>query len=575
MVLAPRPTASNPLAAVRQLMGDFAPLIAQIKHLQSTAVVERRLMGMEQWISSDILPVDVVFDDAIELDLEELLHWISPDLTRARFARETAIHIAVGNMELRVWPAHTPPTNLAGAVARPVLLAVIEPRTSAEAIEVAGQDRPMSVILCDEQAPSELLISLKRSSWVLDQVTRTSGVGSFESWWRLRHERSTEVLRATALCRALHSTTMILAQILEQETRGVRVKRGLLQQQLLANQQRALSPAVSEASSDLRQLFQQYSQSFEKNVRDRLQALIAPPNGSLWLEIQRQVEMLTELTWAKTARSERSGLPPAFQQRLLSTIQEQLLTHCGSDLIALGNMWANLESDLERMAIRRGVPTIPFHADLLDQDACQKLLTQFVFFQTLYRGERIRHGLMEFVMHSRQYQMLALMLFSILGPVGYVIRSQWKIWIPLSIGLLAAGVVSTARLKMREDVESKQRELERASEWILSELRRVLVDFQRAWMTTLTEHITDQSRKMLSAWDSGLRSYGQSYATELVDQRHQLQKQLQSLDSEDRRVSYSIRTRETLMSALSQVEAELRQLLLASVSTPTAVRTFK
>ena len=197
-----------------------------------------------------------------------------------------------------------------------------------------------------------------------------------------------------------------------------------------------------------------------------------------------------------------------------------------------------------------------------------------LFIERKYAGEVPKHGFGEFIAAAKQWQMpfsvATFMLIQILRTFGdtngATMKTVTKVLSVLSVTLLIAGIPAAVRRIKRERLELDGRELAKARDSLRSEARRILTEFQRTWLATLDAHLKAQSSETLEQAEDTVREYLTRKAAESSEEKLRLQRQLQGLETLERRVAQAGKGRDQLAATLAQVRGDLTQLFLGALN---------
>jgi hypothetical protein len=186
-----------------------------------------------------------------------------------------------------------------------------------------------------------------------------------------------------------------------------------------------------------------------------------------------------------------------------------------------------------------------------------------VVWQRGYESDSMRHGFFEQLMMARRYLMILFMFLSAFG-LSFL-RSYTEIMIPLSILLLGVGALVVVQSAKRERHEQNAKELEKAKEAIRNEVRRILSDVQRGWSSAVSQYLSDQQQSLLAQIEPLLREHQTRRTSENSEEKMKMQRQSQGLENIERKLTAVAKGRDMLASSLSQLQGEIRQLVLGAV----------
>ena len=93
-------------------------------------------------------------------------------------------------------------------------------------------------------------------------------------------------------------------------------------------------------------------------------------------------------------------------------------------------------------------------------------------------------------------------------------------------------------------------------------------DLQRGWASLLSQHLAEQTQQLQYQVESGTREYQGRQAADAAEEKQRIQRQLQVLETTEKRLQTAAKGRETVGKAISQTRGELKQLFLNLVKPP-------
>ncbi len=580
----PRVTTTTALPTVRQLAGDLARWVKEAGHLPSAQRLKDDLEQLQSRCGERVIEADLAFGCQPEsfqdghlpswlggaANIEQIIHAFQS-------GEPFAIPGAPGKYSLRIhaWPAATPPVYRVGYSRPPILIALadettIEKTEVIESIERAIEDRPFTLIVTPRRTDwlNQKLYAWRRLGWQVEAIdlTATPTPTLPERLEAPPWEAALDLAQAHSIASAVDSLASVFAQALDQEIRAVKVKRAMAQQQSMRSQQPASVNYSTELLNDLRQRLKSPFTEFERGVNDRLQNLIGPQIGSLWPEVESRLNSLGELEQERRARSMVTRLPAAFAEGLINDLHQKFSRHFLGDLVAMRDLFNFMQRDIDESSTKAGGPPIIINFQYLTDQSYQRLLQMNLAVQRPYQGEAPRQGFFEYAMVARRYLMIGFMALSIFG-LSFL-RSVREFMVPVSILLVSLGALSVYNSVRKERVESKKRELEKAREAMMNEIKRIFTDIQRGWPNILNQHLNDQQSSAILQIEAALREHQGKKALETAEEKQKIQRQLQGLETAERKLQAPAKGRDVVTNALAQLRGEFRQLFVSALRQP-------
>lgn len=424
-------------------------------------------------------------------------------------------------------------------------------------------DRPVLVVVGGNGSPGP---GLDTGAWLVESLQRPGEETLLERLSRPPWDGAADVLRACSAAGALDALTAAFSLLLEQEDRGIKVKRALAQQRAGKIQQRGGTATGSDLVADVRSRVQRQFSEFERGLNERATGVFTPGSGALWRAAEERIAALAELERTPLTKVDRLRVPAPFREDLVAFLRERIATHAQQDLQQMAEMYRVVAKDVERSLQAAGAPPLDLTFDAMRDGALARLLDNALAFQKEYAGELPRSGFYEYAMAARRYQMMFFLLFSSFG-LSFL-RNLREFMIPFSIVLLSFGAYRIAVNVSKERVESTARELEKARESLRSDVRRILTDAQRAWTGAVGQHLQVQIPLALANVESVLREHASRRAAEGAEEKQRVQRQLQGIENVERKLQAVTRGRDAVAKAVAQVRGELKQLLATTLRPP-------
>jgi len=478
-------------------------------------------------------------------------------------------------VKIRIWDAKEPPVYRSGTPRPPILIIAAdgdeEPDASTRSAMLrASSDRPVVMFACRPAASwkTNFATEVQAAAWYMEimDIDTLSATSIRKRWSASPWSGCTELLMAHSLANALDSQANVFGMALEGELRGLKAKRALAQQKATKFQQRPGTSSATELMSDIRSRLQRHFNEFLQGANVRMQTFVAPQNGPIAQGLEEWLAGLSDLERATTSTSTIISLPPKAEEEVLRILHDQLFRYCTSDMIATKDFFGIVHRELDQLMSEVNVPAISWQFRVLDDQKALRILEGQIIFQRHYKGELPKKGFFEYFMSARRYLTVLFMIMSAIGFSRW--RSNPEFMIPTSILLLGIGSLVVARTVKRERIEGHERELEKAKEMIRVETRRMLTEVQRAWTALLDQYLAEQQQDCIIAMENRIREHFARATSETAEERQRVQRQMQGLDTSERRLMPLLKNKDAISNAIAQMRGEFRQLLLTSLKVP-------
>lgn len=578
----PRVTVTTALPTVRGFVNDLARFSNEAGTLSQAQNLKGNLEVLQNLCQESGLEVDVAITSKSG---EELNDRLRSEVERnsegggngsvALLSREITDLNKAFPVKIRIWDAKEPPVYRSGTPRPPILIIAAdgdeEPDASTRSAMLrASSDRPVVMFACRPAASwkTNFATEVQAAAWYMEimDIDTLSATSIRKRWSASPWSGCTELLMAHSLANALDSQANVFGMALEGELRGLKAKRALAQQKATKFQQRPGTSSATELMSDIRSRLQRHFNEFLQGANVRMQTFVAPQNGPIAQGLEEWLAGLSDLERATTSTSTIISLPPKAEEEVLRILHDQLFRYCTSDMIATKDFFGIVHRELDQLMSEVNVPAISWQFRVLDDQKALRILEGQIIFQRHYKGELPKKGFFEYFMSARRYLTVLFMIMSAIGFSRW--RSNPEFMIPTSILLLGIGSLVVARTVKRERIEGHERELEKAKEMIRVETRRMLTEVQRAWTALLDQYLAEQQQDCIIAMENRIREHFARATSETAEERQRVQRQMQGLDTSERRLMPLLKNKDAISNAIAQMRGEFRQLLLTSLKVP-------
>lgn len=550
--MAARITPATALGTVRQLGADLARWTQEAGNLSAAPQLVRQLDDLQATVAAPRLLIEVW--DSHTADSATTATWLlgvapGPLLPLADGSRGVDGVVAGRPIRLVFATADRPATAQAGQVVPPLLIWMKE----LDAQPPPGlDDRPLVIVVTTsgERLADQPAIARGEPDGAL---TRFMAMPAMTS--------AVDLLQAEAAARALDALAGVAGLAMQQEGRAIRARRALLQQRAGAGPRPAAS--LTDMIAAQRSRLQRSFSDFSRGIDDRFAATLSAPAAPFWRALDEHLSGISELDREPRVKSLVTRLPTHAEEAWLDMVRQALVSHCLADLAALRDMLRAAGREIEEAVAEAGGPPLVVQFQHLTDDRVLRLVDQQLVPQRRYQGEIPRPGFFEYLMAARRYQMVVFMFLSAFG-LSFL-RTYREFMIPAAIGLLSLGMLQVAHSVKRERIESVAKELDKVREQLRNETRRMIADVQRAWPGLVSQHLSDQLPLALGNAEASVRDFFARVTNDAAEERQRLQRQLQSFEVAERKLTAPMKGRETVSQAIAHVRGELRQLIAAAV----------
>lgn len=526
--------------------------------------------------------VGVDVDLAVSRDLDEshahrIAAWLGADfepsaITSIAQAQKGEIRLVGddGSSVYRIVPMTQPPMHKAGAPRPAVLVcATVAGDETPDALhpDLEGllEGRPLAVLCVEPSIKDQLRGRPSQIAWVTDVRSvddlPPGGLGT-----RLSDgvaDGLPLLLRSYSALFALETAAEAVLLVSETEERALRVKRSATQHRANKLQQPVSGP--SEVIAEVQVRLQRTFGEFERGVRDRLHDLTAPTAGSLCSAADAVIDSVVSLQEEPRHKSVAVRLRAEDERRLLTSLRNCMRSHFSEDLRSLRDLNSITAGEIEKILEAAGIPAPGIQQMHLADSRLTRLIDSVARLDRAFHGELRKPGIYEYLEQTKKYYLLVGSLLAATGLSG--LPKFRSVMMPLTTGLVAAGVLSLPWVIRREREEGRRRQIEAAKEQLRGEVKRISQEADRAWNAAIAEVSKETQSSVLAHVDATAREWHVRRSAEIGEERQRLQRQLQGLDTAERQLTTARRARDLVVVGAGEIRGALRQLITSELLT--------
>jgi hypothetical protein len=378
---------------------------------------------------------------------------------------------------------------------------------------------------------------------------------SFREIWSENSNDKHAVLQSLSVLKQIDKLGRTAKLISDQEERNIRAKKAISQQGINA-QTRNRGESINDTLQKIKAFAQQQLSSFEKGIQQNAELYFRPINGTFVKEMELMLDNLDDLQRDRKSKNDELSIPTEFLSELKTSIRKAISSKAEGDLKGLTDILMMFVSETEQILTRDGVNLAKPSVRYLTPSAIDGILSGTADPGKRYSGQAQRKGVYEYFMAARKYQMLILMVASVFGL--NVLRANPTVTLPLSIVMIGFGAFSTWKTVVRERTESDEKEINKARETLLGDLKDIAGDFQRYWPKMLIDHFKEQVNSVLQEIEVQARSIAQKQTLQGEEDRKKQQRSLQNLEQLERRIEAMARSKANWERNLAKATADMK-----------------
>jgi hypothetical protein len=354
----------------------------------------------------------------------------------------------------------------------------------------------------------------------------------------------------------------LLDLVIEQEDRNLKGKKVLNQQQVIKVQSKA-NVSTYDIGADIKNLIQNQTALLEKGILDDLENQVRPQVGKFSQVSEQLTQEIVELETTKASRKNQLKIPKEVEEKAMYAVEKHFTELANRHLVSIRDSLKSLERDFEKLCLKNEIPSFSLNPKFLTDQQLKTILAGALRLERPYQSEAPVKGFYEYFMAMRKYQMIFFMLVSSFG-LSFM-RNLRSYMIPVTILLFGFGAYNVHKTVEKESEENEEKELGKARESLRQELKRMGAEISRQWGKVISDFLKTQNQQFLVLIESTLKEYFQKKGTEEEEMKKKIQRQVQSIDNSERKMSNIIRGKENLYRNILRSKSEVRQMLSQSL----------
>lgn len=355
---------------------------------------------------------------------------------------------------------------------------------------------------------------------------------------------------------SLENIFTLLDLVIEQEDRNLKGKKVLNQQQVIRVQSKT-QISTYDLAAEIKNLIQTQTTQLEKGILNDLENQTKPQVGEFSLKVEQLSENIGELETIKGSRRNQLKIPKDIEEKSMMAVENHFMDLGHRQLVSIRDALKNLERDFDKLCQKHAIPTFSLNTKFLTDQPLKVIVASALRWERPYLGEAPVKGFYEYFMAMRKYQMVFFMLVSSLG-LSFM-RNLRAYMIPLTILLFGFGAYNVHKAVEQESEENEEKEINKAKDSLRQEIKRMGTEITRQWAKTINDFLKGQSQQYLLLIESNMKEYFQKKNIEDEDLKKKIQRQVQSLDNSERKMSNIVRSKEAIFRNVIRAKSEIIQ----------------
>lgn len=373
---------------------------------------------------------------------------------------------------------------------------------------------------------------------------------------------------------------LLTKEAIQQEQHIAVVRKNLNAQLGLIIRKEESSANTNETSTAIKNLIQYWVTDSEKAMRTKYEELIKPNTGSYSIKMLQWTEELTELERSEMADKSEKWLAQVdnnFTLNLERKVREQLSIDFANEYQALLTSADTLVGKINYMLKTKEILVDESKIVKIDYSRfpeAKKTLNSYTGFTKSYSGELIKKGAIEYFVALREYTGLIMVVAGLLAPLNMIssisdneILKTFSKAIRIITGVVTIVMIIYGYFDLRKRIpqrrkEDFERELRKAKETLLGEIKRMFVESNKDWQSNINLWIRETSGQLQQQLETTIRNFIDNQTKKTNEEKLRLQRLNQGLDNNAKRITSAERMLEGISrsykDAMTDIEKAIR-----------------
>ena len=355
--------------------------------------------------------------------------------------------------------------------------------------------------------------------------------------------------------KSVNSIHQVIKLGIEQERRTLRAKQAVNNKQVLKLQSEK-RVNTSDVFNELKKTINNNAKFVYKGLEDALQRDLESRNGAFASAIDQLVAEIEELQEIKRAKDTGLKIPDGVESQILEKVNSFFLKTGHQQIGILHDSARQLNTSIDNLLEKEGIAPLNLSLKFLTDQKLRELIQNSVYWDKVYEGSTAKKGAYEYFMAMRKYQMIGFLVVSTFGLS--VVKNMRTYMIPISILLLGIGAYFVHKNVLKESAEKEEKEILKARESALSEVKRMASDFSRAWSRVVRDFLDSQEANLIRDIEQHLKNSAVGIKRQEEEDKNTSQRQSQALDNHERKLQALVRFEEDLGRQIERLKGDIR-----------------
>lgn len=374
-------------------------------------------------------------------------------------------------------------------------------------------------------------------------------------------ESKLQALKRMACLNAVKPVIEILNQLFQNENKAIQVRRLLGSQSQVLIRKDEQGAAQLDWMNQLRQQIMKYSGELEKNLKLKYEEMGKPNTGTFSRQLQelsQAVKDFERTEMAEKSEKEDIRLKAADEQYFLQSIKNNLSESMKLDASFAEEATRELVDRLNNSLIARNLPPVNPLAEMQPFPSYKNSIRPFIQFNREFRGELMKRGITEYFVALRDYTGVIMVATGLLAPLTIIANISESGFLKhlsngvkfgmaaITLFLIVYGVFDLRKRIPRKRVEEFEREMQKASEYLLTEGKRIYSDITRDWANAFSNWIKDTAAIINAAYERAMKETQMQKQEQLQKERQAQQRQQQNVEAQQRNITSAERVKDLM-----------------------------
>lgn len=314
---------------------------------------------------------------------------------------------------------------------------------------------------------------------------------------------------------------------------------------------------TTSAWQNKRDMVNNHKDQFERRLNKSFEEDLMPPQGTLYVQVDKLIESLDYLDEQKKAKGKALIIPESFKENIKTKFQSILTEYC-LDFAKESRISTHfIEREINEYFESQNMGVTHLRAEAPTEGDIKRLISRVLVSERNFEYMIPAKKITEYMMGARMYYMVLMMGASMLGLSGAISKNRMYL-LPGIILILGFGIYQMLNTKTKEDEEKMDQQLNNAKESLRSEIKRQLDNFKRNWEKMMDEQYKEPVQTYLRDTERQVNDMNSSSSkSPVADDKIRIQSALNSVLAQERTASEWQRSHMSYNTNFQRIRTEL------------------